>query len=114
MGVIFSRGIMNKSIIATLSLFISVSASAVTYTSSIKQLQGEGLEDPFNSIHLELDITSSPCSSTNASNRFAISDNVHQSFALAALMAGKKVTLMPSGSCNSANIETINYIIIKS
>ncbi len=105
---------MNKSIIAILSLFVSVNASAVTYTSSIKHLQGEGLEDPYNSIHLELDITSSPCSSTNTSNRFAISDNVHQSFALAALMAGKKVTIMPTGRCNSANIETINFIVIKS
>jgi hypothetical protein len=29
-------------------------------------------------------------------------------------MAGKEVTIMPSGKCNSANIETINFILIKS
>jgi hypothetical protein len=105
---------MNKSTIAVLPLLVSVSTSAITYTAPIKQLQGEGLEDPYNSIHLDKNITTSPCSSTNDVNRFAISDNVHQSFALAALMAGKEVTIMPSGKCNSANIETINFILIKS
>jgi hypothetical protein len=103
-----------KNLIISISLLLSsLSAYAVTYTSHIKQLQGEGLEDPYNSIHLNMDITGSPCGSTNTYDRFAISDNVHQSFALSALMAGKKVTIMPTGNCNSADIETINFITIK-
>ncbi len=104
---------MKKSIFIFLLMLGSATASAITYNSDIKHLQGEGLEDSYNSIHLEMDVTESPCGSTNTSDRFAISDNVHQSFALAALMAGKKVTIMPSGICNAADIETINFIVIK-
>jgi len=81
---------------------------------AITQLKGEGLNDPFNSIYIDFEIEHSPCSSTNEVNRFAISDHVHQTFALAALLANKKVTIQTTGLCNSKNIETINNIVIKS
>ena len=104
---------MIKVLIITISFFCSMSTLAGSHNSLIKQLQGEGLEDPYNSIHLIKDVTDSPCTSTNESDRFAISNNVHQSLALAALIAGKKVYIGSTGQCNAANIETINFLTIK-
>ena len=88
-------------------------ANAGFYSSTIRHLQGEGLEDPYNSVRINLDVTDSPCSSTNSNDRFAISDPTQQSFALAALMANKEISIMSTGQCNAAGIETINYILIK-
>ena len=102
-----------KKIILGVLLSSPVIAIAGTHNAYIKTIQGEGLDDPYNSIHLDKDIQGSPCSSTNDSDRFAISNQVHQSLALAALMADKKVTIMPTGVCNDAQIETINFLNLK-
>ncbi|WP_444923457.1 hypothetical protein ACJJH9_16895 [Microbulbifer sp. DLAB2-AF] len=102
----------------TFSLLISSicfvsTAAATTYTDlDIDKIQGEGISDPYNTIHVKNDITNSPCSSTDQIDRFAIVNEVQQSVALAALMAGKKITIDTTGSCNSANIEIVNYIMI--
>ncbi len=103
-----------KKILTLISLiFLSSNASARAYLSNIEAVQGESPTDAYNTVHLEQDITDSPCSNTNDNNRFAIYDNnVQQSIALAAVMANKKIQLMPSGSCNAAGIEGINYIMI--
>lgn len=95
-------------------VIISASVHAArNYTSKVEAVQVEGLNDPYNSIHLVFDVTDSPCSSTNANDRFAISDSSHQAAALAAVVANKEIGLMPTGTCNAADIERINYILIR-
>lgn len=87
--------------------------AARSYDSHIKQVQATSIDGAYNSIHLTFDVVDSPCASTNASNRFNITNEVQQAAALAALMANKKIQLMPTGQCNAAGIETINYILIR-
>lgn len=104
---------MNRIIFTIALLTFSINSSARAYLSSVEKLQGESPTDAYNAIHLDKDITDSPCADTNTNDRFAIYDNnVQQSIALAAVMANKKVQLMPNGNCNAAGIEGINYITI--
>ena len=102
-----------KSILPAIIMLVPLTANAITYESSIKQLQAEGIDDPFNTVYLNIDVTISPCSSTNSEDRFAIVNNAQHSAVLAALMANKTITISPSGSCNSGDIEEVNYVIIK-
>jgi len=97
-------------------LIISSSASASQtgpFTSQIKQMQVKDVGNPYNTVHLVEDITTSPCASTNQFDRFTITNNVQHSTILAALMANKTITIYGKGApCNSANIEEISDIRI--
>lgn len=103
---------MKKLIPILLLLSIAQASTAITYTGRIKSLQGEGLNDAYNTVHLYNDVTQSPCADTNRVNRFNIINEVQQGMALAALISGREITLMPSGKCNAADIETVNFIKI--
>lgn len=95
-----------------IGFIFSCYTKANPYESKIKFVQGEGIGDPYNTIHLDLDITNSPCQNTNDRDRFEVVNEVQQSVALAAIMSGRKVWVNSTGICNSANIETINSITI--
>ena len=93
--------------------FMSSISMAGTYNGDIKQVQSEGLDDPYNTIHLEMDVTDSPCSNSNDRDRFQIMNEIQHSAALAALIAGKEVEVNTNGRCNGGNIEEVNYITIR-
>ncbi len=99
--------------IVVFALLMPSLSLAVTYDSKIKLLQVEGVGDAYNTVHLTLDITGSPCSSTNDADRFAIVNNAQQSAVIAAVMVDKTIKIMPTGNCNSGNIEEINFIMLK-
>ncbi len=82
------------------------------YIAKIERLQATSVGHPYNTIFLAIDITDSPCSSTNSFNRFTITSDAQQSVILAALMADKTITLYGTGSCNGSDIETISNIRI--
>ena len=96
----------------SLTLLLGTNCFASTYTAKISQIQAEGIGDTYNTLYLAYDVNDSPCSSSNAVNRFTIVNNAQQSVALAALMADKIVTVQTNGTC-TGNVEAINYIIIK-
>jgi len=84
------------------------------FVSTINRLQVKGIGNPYNSVMLNLDITTSPCGSTNALNRFTITNNAQLSVVLAAVMSNKEVIIYGMGApCNGAEIEDISAIIIK-
>lgn len=94
-------------------LAFSFSVNAGSYTGLIKQLQVEGIGEAHNTLYIDLDITDSPCASTNSLNRLTLKNNAQQSAAMAALIANKVVTLHTQGVCSST-IEEINYIMLYS
>ncbi len=88
--------------------FVTIAnADTGPYISKIKVLQVTDVGEPYNTVFLLMDITNSPCSNTNQSDRFAIKNNAQHSTILAAVMSNKEVTIYGEGVCNSANIETI-------
>ncbi|WP_444903817.1 hypothetical protein ACJJIU_00215 [Microbulbifer sp. CnH-101-E] len=105
---------MKKVLSTVLAAVLPVSAAmATTYQQvEIEKIQGEGIDDVYNSVHIKTDVNNSPCQSTNSTDRFAIVNNVQQSIVIAALMAGKKITIDTTGVCNDANIEIVNYIML--
>jgi hypothetical protein len=98
--------------IGIMLLLVSGYATGSTgpYVSTIKKLQVNNIGNPYHTVHLTLDITDSPCSSTNEHNRFAILNAEQHSTILAALMAGKQITIYGRGTCNDADIEEISEI----
>ena len=99
---------LSKSI-GIIILFISGYAIGSTgpYVSKIKTLQVNNIGNPYHTVHLTLNITDSPCSGTNQFNRFAILNAEQHSVILAALIAGKGISIYGNGACNSADIEEI-------
>jgi hypothetical protein len=96
-----------------LCLFFTSSVSATTVSNTyITRIQAEGLEDPYNTLYMDADLSKSPCANTQARKRLAIVNETQHSTALAALLANKKVTVMGTDRCNSVGIETINFITI--
>ena len=91
---------------------ISFALARDAYSGKILRIQSEGIGDPYNTLYLDRDVINSPCKSSNQNNRFTIVNNAQQSTALAALMADKSITIMTTGVCNAADIETLNYIMI--
>lgn len=83
------------------------------FTSTIKQLQVKDIGNPYNTVFLDIDITNSPCSSTNQSDRFTVLNSAQQGTVLAAVMSKREVTIYGKGTCNTGNIEDISAIIIK-
>ncbi len=112
-GDISMKKINSMCFIAIWLSFVSTSVFATgPYTSKIKTLQATSIGHPYNSVHLELDVNNSPCSGTNSYNRFTITSNAQYSTILAALMAGKDITIYGTGACNTVNIETVGDVRI--
>jgi hypothetical protein len=80
------------------------------YTARISTLQVTDVGSSFNNVFLQLDITNSPCASTNQHNRFTIRNNAQQSVVLAAVMADKPITIFGTGACNSGGNEEIQEV----
>jgi len=93
-----------------LVLFSASALATGPYTSKIKTLQAVNIGSDYNTVHLELNVTDSPCSSTNSFNRFTIMNNIQHSTVLAAVMAGKTITIYGTGSCNAAGNESIGNV----
>ncbi len=83
------------------------------YTATIELLQATDIGNHHNTVFLNMNITDSPCSSTNTHDRFTITSEVQFSAVLAALMSGKSITIHGTGSCNASNIETISNVRIE-
>ncbi len=102
-----------KSIIASgIVIFCANVNASGPYEASIKKIQTTSIGNPYNTVWLDLDITTSPCSSTNQHNRYTLTSNVQHSTVLAALMAGKKITIAGSDTCIN-DIEQVSNIYIK-
>ena len=105
--------IRKTALIALLLALLSVEVFASgPYTTSIKKLQATDITSPYNTVFLNIDITESPCSSTNVHNRFAIVSNAQQSVILAAVLANKEITVTGLGTCNAADVEILNTVSI--
>ena len=95
-------------------LTVTMSAYATgPYSSKIDKLQVADLQNPYNTVFLLHDITDSPCTSTNAHNRFAVDEEIQFSTILAAVMADKSITISGTGTCNAANVETIGTVTVR-
>jgi len=88
-------------------------ATTGPYTSTIKHLQTTSIGSYYNTVFLTMDITDSPCSSTNSNDRFTITSNAQHSTILAALMGNKSITVTGTGACNAANIEILSSVVLK-
>ena len=88
-------------------------ATTGPYTSTIRQLQATSIGSHYNTVFLTIDITDSPCASTNTHNRFTVASNAQHSVILAAVMANKTIIVTGRGVCNSAGIEILNTVVIK-
>lgn len=105
-----------KIILFILLIFLANIANAAgtgPYVSKINYLQTTDMGDNYNTVFLLLDITDSPCASTNLHNRFTITNNLQHSTILSAVMANKEITIRGTGTCNSSDIEDISNIRIK-
>lgn len=101
-----------KSPALILLLASDIAAATGPYTSAIKVMQITSIDHPYNTVHLVIDVSDSPCTSTNQHDRFHVQNSLQHSGLLAALMAGKPVTIYGTGSCNSVGIETIGDVRI--
>jgi hypothetical protein len=102
-----------KRIIFIAALFcLPVICQAATWVADITKLQAEGIDDPYNVIYPNMDITDSACARSNDEDRLAIKNEIQFSAALAAVMAGKTVKIHGSGTCNTQDFEVINFIMI--
>ena len=91
---------------------ISIASASGPYTSTIEKLQVTDVGSPFNTVFLTLDITDSPCSSTNSNNRFTVVNHAQLSTILAAVMANKSITITGTGTCNGGNVEEISALTV--
>lgn len=82
------------------------------YTANIKLIQATDVGNAYNTVYLDLDITISPCTSTNDYDRYTITTNAQHATILAAFLAGRQIKFMGTGACNSGNIEEISYVQI--
>lgn len=94
-----------------LLVFCSPVYATGPYESKIELIQATAIGSPFNAVFLELNVTDSPCSSTNSADRFTLANDVQYSLALSALLADKTVVVFGNGQCSS-NIEQISSIRI--
>lgn len=81
------------------------------YQAKVELIQANQIGSAFNTVFLELNISDSPCSSTNSADRFTLTNEVQYSTALSALLADKDVVIFGTGQCVS-NIEQISSIRI--
>ena len=105
-----------KILIFALLIFFANTVNAATtgpYVAKIDYLQTTDVGDKHNTVFLLLDITDSPCASTNQHNRFTITNNVQHSTILSALMANKEITIHGTCTCNSSDIENIGNVRIR-
>ena len=99
-----------KIIIIFIFIIFPIFASATgPYTSTIAKIQTTAIGSPYNTVWLTINVSDSPCSSTNVNNRFTIVNAEQQSTILAALMANKQITIYGTGTC-SHDIEAINAV----
>lgn len=89
------------------------SAQTGPYVSKIKQLQVTNVGSPYNTVFLEIDVTNSPCGSTNSNDRFTVTNEAQLSVILAAVMVDRQITITGTGSCNGAGVEDINSVVLK-
>ena len=80
------------------------------YQAKIKTLQATSIGNSLNTVHLDMDVTDSPCSSTNANDRFTITSQAQLSVILAALMADKAIRIYGTGVCGGTNNESISDV----
>ncbi|AWF82823.1 hypothetical protein BTJ40_19490 [Microbulbifer sp. A4B17] len=106
------KGIFKLAIFGLFMASLNTSAATGPYTAHIKQIQATELGNPYNTIYLDLDITDSPCSSTNSLDRLTLYSEAQYSMALAAFMSDSQVTIYGTGECYF-DIERINNMQIK-
>ena len=103
-----------EALLLTLGLMCPALVNATgPYTATVERLQATDIGNPYNTVFLNLDITDSPCSSTNTHNRFTVTNETQLSAVLAALMANKTISIYGTGSCNFANVENVSAIVVK-
>lgn len=106
---------MNKRIAWAAAALCSMSFAPLAwatgpYEAYIDYVQTTDVGNPYNTVFLQMNISNSPCLSTNEHDRFTITTKVQQAALLAAVMGGKKVRIFGTGACNSADIEEISNV----
>jgi hypothetical protein len=102
---------MKRLLIFLFLMSSSVLAATGPYESKIKLIQATEMGNPYNTVWLQLNVTDSPCPSTNQYDRFTIANDVQESVLLAALMGGKTVKIYGAGTC-VGDVEQINHLQI--
>lgn len=92
--------------------FVPTAWATGPYEAYIDYVQTTDVGNPYNTVFVQMNISNSPCSSTNEHDRFTITSKAQHAALLAAVMAGKKVKVFGTGICNSANIEDISNVQI--
>jgi hypothetical protein len=92
--------------------YASPSWATGPYEAYVDRLQATDVGNPYNTVFLTLNITNSPCTSTNDYDRFTITSKVQYATLLAAVMANKKVRIFGTGVCNTADVEDISNVQI--
>lgn len=72
-------------------LGIGTAFASTDVTSKISKVQATDIGDPFHTVFVEVDVTSSPCAATNSGDRFTIVSESQYALILAASIAGKTV-----------------------
>lgn len=104
---------LRKMTFLVLIIFTQISlASTGPYEAKVKRIQATDIGNPYNTIYLDVDVTDSPCGSTNVHNRFTLKNEAQYSMALSAFMGDIAVKIYGTGACVSG-IEQINNMQIE-
>jgi len=103
---------LKNSIIILCFMFCKDALATGPYEATVEQIQVVSIGSPFTAVYLDLDITDSPCSTTNSLDRFTLSNDAQYSMALTAYTSGQTLKINGTGACVS-NVEQINNMIIK-
>jgi hypothetical protein len=99
--------------LALLLAFTPPANASGPYTAYIKLIQATDVGNVYTAVALDLDITISPCTSTNQYDRYTITSNTQYATILAAFVSGRQITINGTGACNSGDIEDISSVVIR-